>query len=185
MFLLADSLSLFRIFFTIPVVIYGWNESWKPALLFLALAWLTDVLDGLSARSFGSLRDHLPNLDSDGIADSILAFGSALVPVIYFIRHDGWLGPVTISLLALYALTLVFGVLMATAMGNLDSTRTKKLIRLNMPLFHGLVQVVGVSAWFAYMAYNLRGLSITLIIALVAIAVQRQKISLWFAGRLV
>ncbi|MFS8119351.1 MAG: CDP-alcohol phosphatidyltransferase family protein [Microcoleus sp.] len=182
--MLADTLSLFRILLTVPVVYYGWNEYWRTALLFLVLAWSTDVLDGLCARNFGSLRDHLPGLDSDGIADSILAFGSAAIPVIYYIHHDGWFNPVTVALLVLYALTLVFGVLMATAMGDLDATRTKKLIKLNMPIFHGLVQVIGVSAWFAYMAYNLRGLSMTLIVALVAIAIQRRKINLWFVGRL-
>lgn len=176
----ADVLSLLRVVLTVPVVAYGLAGNWKVAFIVLILAWATDPIDGLLARRYGSLQDEHPNFDSDGIADTVLAFGSSAVPVIYaWLNLSTW---IALILTGIYTLTVVSGVLMTTVMNTDSSVFVRMVIRINMILFHGLIQIVAVIAWFGFMAFGWGAVADVLVGAAVLGYLQLTKINLWFKG---
>ena len=178
---LADWLSVDRVLLTGLLLIVSYNQVWTTAVAVFGLAWFTDLLDGWVARRYGSLRDDHPNLDMDGICDSLLAFGSSLVVVIY-----AWLNysPVAYgSLTGLWILTLVSGVTMASMMKRPLTVRLRWLIAVNMIVMHGAIQIFGTGAWFAYMAFGWPGVVATLVVALPVAWLQRRKMQLWLAGK--
>ena len=178
---LADWLSIDRVLLTGLLLVVSYNQVWTTAVVVFGLAWFTDLLDGWVARRYGSLRDDHPNLDMDGICDSILAFGSSLVVVVYAWFHYNpaihWL------LIGLWVLTLVSGATMAAAMNRPLTARLQWLIAINMIVFHGIVQILGTAAWFAYMAFGTSGVVATLVVALPVAWLQRRKMRLWLAGK--
>lgn len=176
----ADVLSLLRVILTVPVVVYGLMGDWKVAFIVLILAWATDPLDGLLAHRYGSLQDKYPDFDSDGIADTVLAFGSSAVPVVYAWRSlSTW---TALILTGIYTLTVVSGVLMTTAMNKESSVFVRMVIRINMILFHGLIQIVAVIAWFGFMAFGWEAVADVLVGAAVLGRLELTKIKLWFKG---
>lgn len=178
--LIPDALSFLRVLSTWPVMYYGLHERWGLAFLFLALGWGTDLLDGMAAKRFGSLSGA-NGLDADGIADTALAFGSTLVPVIYY-WHTPGLG---VSLGVLYALTAVSGSVMAFwAMSRANhDILARKVIAVNMIVFHGGIQIVVAMLWFADMA-GTAWFAITVIGLGAVISSQISKIVGWLEGRL-
>lgn len=178
---MADIVSLFRIFAVLPVLYFSYAGEWRLALVFLVLGWGSDLMDGYYARKFGSLRDSHPDFDADGIADSVLAFVSTLVPVIYITTYEGvaW-GSL---LIGLWVMTLISGIAMVRIMSKPTTTKFRLLIAGNMVGMHGLVQIVGTLCWFAFMAFGIVGVA-AMIIAMIPVGFkQRHKMSLWFVGR--
>jgi phosphatidylglycerophosphate synthase len=182
---LADALSLLRALCAPVVIAFSATGMWKMAFLMLAIGWATDLFDGLAARKYGSLRTTHPNLDTDGLADSALAFGSSLVPVGYAIHHTGWLSALSISLMAAFVATVALGIWMVMVMNGPRTPLTRKVIAINMIIMHGLVQIAAVTLWFAYMAFGYELVFGLTVDVLVACAIyQLPKMRLWWSGRL-
>jgi phosphatidylglycerophosphate synthase len=178
---MADVVSLFRILTVLPVLYFSFADEWRLALAFLVLGWGSDLADGYYARKFGSLRDAHPDFDADGIADSILAFATSFVPVIYVIDHES--GAWASLLIWLWIMTVISGVAMVRVMGKPITTKTRLLVAGNMVVMHGLVQIVGTLCWFAFMAFGIVGVA-AVIIAMIPVGFkQRRKMSLWLVGR--
>lgn len=176
--LIADSLSLFRIILTIPTVIAMTNHNFVLAFWLWMLAWATDLADGMFARNYGSLSEER-GLDADGIADSVLAFTvGAAVPFV----TDGLVRVVaTVLLLA----ALGSAGLMVSRMSR-RSPATRRIIAVNMVVFHGLYQVVGLSMWLGYVAYGWWMVAVlALVFFVTAGMLQRDKIDAWLDGRFV
>jgi phosphatidylglycerophosphate synthase len=175
----GDVLSLLRALLVVPVIAFSAAGNWTAAVLVLALAWATDLVDGPAAKKWGGLRDRHPDFDADGIADTVLAFGSTLVPLVYaYANYDM---TVVIGLTALYALAAVVGTRMALVM---NKPGHRWLIAFNMIVLHSAVQIGGGLVWFAYMA-NRNPVDAWLvggIFAIIAI-LQSKKIALWWNGR--
>jgi phosphatidylglycerophosphate synthase len=192
MLYVADALSLLRIILTPFVVFFGLTGRWEAAFVCLITAWFTDLCDGKMARNFGSLRDKYPSFDADGIADSVLAFVSSAVPVIYYGTHVGWCSGPTVALIILYILTIVSGVWMITVIGAKLKTLPKKwvarintrIVAVNMIVMHGIVQIGATIGWFAYMAGGDKIAVYAGSVLLLAAYGQDHKIRLWRAGRL-
>ncbi|HEU4715605.1 MAG TPA: CDP-alcohol phosphatidyltransferase family protein, partial [Candidatus Saccharimonadales bacterium] len=72
----GDALSILRALAVVPFALALMAEAWTPAFLILGLAWATDLVDGVAVRKWGGLSDRYPNLDLDGINDTILQIGS-------------------------------------------------------------------------------------------------------------
>ena len=179
---MADQLSILRVLLTVLVIGFSIFGLWVYAAMYLAMAWVTDLLDGHFAREYGSWRDNHPDLDMDGLADSALAFGSSLVIVGYawfsYSQEMFWL------LAGLYILTVISGGAMASVMNRPNKKRWMVyLIAVNMIVFHGVVQIFGTGAWFAYMAFGWPGVIATLVVALPVVWLQRHKMQLWLAGK--
>lgn len=180
----ADALSLLRGLLAIPLIMLGLTGNWKLAFILLLLAWATDPLDGMLARKYGSYQTRHPTIDfdADGIADSILAFLSSSVPVIY-----AWFNlpkVVAITLSVVYLLTYIAGTAMVIVMNNTSSRFVRSVIRINMIVFHGLLQIVATIAWFGFMAFGMPAVIAVLVGSIVLGYTQRRKIELWFRGRI-
>jgi phosphatidylglycerophosphate synthase len=183
---IADTLSLLRVLATLFVICFALAGMWTTAFVFLIFGWGTDLLDGLAARRYGSLRDSHPNFDADGLADSALAFGASLVPVGYAIHRTGWLSAPSITLMTAFVATVVSGVWMVSVMGKPASRLKKAVVAVNMIAMHGAVQIVAVVIWFAFMAYGIGPVLGIVIGSLVAVvpATQERKLKMWWTGRL-
>lgn len=180
----ADGLSIIRVLSVVPILIFAAYGQWTAAFVALVVGWGTDPLDGIAARRWGSLKSRHPNLDMDGITDIVIAFSASFVPVAYFALHDG-LSVRSVTLGALYLLTVVSGTAMTMVMNKPMSVATRRLISFNMLFMHGLVQIVAVFMWFAYMAEGLAFSMITGgLICFFAAMFQRKKLRLWRQGRL-
>lgn len=171
---IADSLSLLRILLT-PLVIWAIVDgSYALAFWLWALAWLTDLLDGAAASRYGSISADR-GIDSDGIADSVLAFfvGGAAVFVL-----DGAAKVVAITL-------LVLSIVMAGAMVlKMNKPGSRAIIAVNMIIFHGLYQVVGLSMWLGYTAYGWWMVWLLVLAFLVLAGMsQRHKVEAWYRGK--
>jgi phosphatidylglycerophosphate synthase len=175
----GDALSLLRALLVVPVIVFSMFGNWQAAVLILAAAWATDLVDGPAAKKWGGLRDSHPDFDVDGICDTVLAFGSTLVPLVYaYVKYDM---TAVIGLTALYALAAVVGTRMALVM---NKPGHRWLIAFNMIVLHSAVQIGGGLVWFAYMA-NRNPVDAWLaggIMAGIAI-LQNEKIVLWWNGR--
>ena len=68
----GDALSILRALAVIPFNFTLVAEAWTSAFLILGFAWATDLLDGVAVRKWGGLSDRYPNLDLDGISDTVL-----------------------------------------------------------------------------------------------------------------
>jgi phosphatidylglycerophosphate synthase len=179
---LADALSLLRILLTPFVILFALVGEWHLAFALLVIAWTTDLFDGFAARRFGSRRDAHPKFDADGLADTVLAFGAASVPLVYLFIHGSVLAYHVVSIL--YALTVISGVIMALVMDKPATPAVRWSIGINMVIFHGLVQIGAVTTWFAYMAGG-SSLTTATVYSMAIIAVlQRHKIGRWFSGAL-
>jgi phosphatidylglycerophosphate synthase len=176
---LGDGLSLLRALAIIPIIAFAAYGNWTAAFLILAFAWATDLVDGIAAKKWGGLRDSHPEFDADGIADSVLAFGSTLVPLVYAYANYNF--TVVVGLTALYALTVIVGTRMALIM---NKPGHRWLIAFNMIGLHSVVQIGGALVWFSYMV-NRNPVDAYLAVALlVGIAIfQSSKIALWWNGR--
>lgn len=178
---MADMVSLFRILCVAPLLYFAFTSEWKLAFATIIIAWASDLLDGVMARRFGSLRNSNPDFDADGIADSVLAFSSSVVPVIYIIHANGWgLGGI---LAGLWLLTVISGVAMISVMGKPITQETRLLVAGNMLIMHGIVQIAGTLAWFGYMAFDVIGVLAVGITMLPVAYAQRHKMALWTAGK--
>lgn len=188
---IADGLSLLRAsVFMVLVLLFSWNAAWGLAFTALAIGWLTDVVDGLAARKWGSLRMIKPKWDSDGLADTSLAFTSSLVPVIYYWDGMFTVNPVyffpAIVLTAAWIASIYFGIRMVIAMGqdpDFKQKATKRLVMINMIFFHGLFQIGFVVVWMAAMAAGWLVVPTLLVLVIVGLK-QQHKMQLWKAGRL-
>lgn len=179
----ADLLSFLRFLAIIPLIAAALVDNWAAAFWVLAIAWMTDLFDGRVAGTFGSLRERHPNLDADGIADSVLAFGSSAIAAIYIVTHSGWL--ISTMVIVLYVLTAVSGLWMVMIMNKPASSVNRRIIAFNMIVMHGIVQIAATLAWFTYMAFGanqMLGIVVGLLIVLPF--TQRRKISLWLNGQL-
>lgn len=176
---LADALSFLRAAAVVPVIVFSIMDNWHLAFLILITAWATDLVDGIAAKKYGSFSaDH--KIDADGIADSVLAFGSTVVPVVYAYEHNLFFGAL---LTVLYAATAYFGTRMALGMNKEITPQRRWLVAGNMIVLHAIVQIGATLVWFDYMASGteaaLRFIGLLLIVA----ALQRRKIRLWWMGR--
>lgn len=178
---MADVVSLFRILIVLPVLYFSYTEEWRLALALLVFGWGSDLMDGYYARKFGSLRDSHPGFDADGIADSVLAFATSFVPVIYVIDRES--GAWASLLIWLWAMTLISGVAMVRVIGKPVTSKTRLLVAGNMLIMHGLIQIVGTLCWFAYMAFGIVGVAAVIIVMIPVGFRQRHKMSLWLAGQ--
>lgn len=177
---LSDLLSLLRFLGIAPVIIFSLEGRWTAATLMLLLAWATDLLDGAAAHRFGSLRDRWPDLDSDGIADSVLAFGSSAIPVIYYYAHGEYF--IAIVLTVVYIVTVAYGIAMVRVMNDEPTPTTRMIVRVNMIVMHSFVQIAGTLCWFAYMAVGEVGACLVFIGMLVVALLQSSKLELWMKG---
>lgn len=181
---LADLLSLLRALALVPVIVFSIAGNWPIAFLFLLMGWATDLVDGIVSKhyeeEFGSFSRER-GIDADGIADSVLAFGSSAVPVIYaYHTHHVFVG---ILLSVLYAATVYFGTRMALSMNKQLTPKRRWLVAGNMIMLHAVAQIGATLVWFCLMATNPE-LAVCFIgvMALVA-ALQYHKIRLWWIGR--
>lgn len=190
---------------------------WVWAFVWLAFGWLTDPLDGWVARRWGSptfawkkweraggdrqsfvewyrignkiwdFSFRISANDPDGTADTILAFGSSLVPIVYIwaTAPNAWVLAVAMILAVLYLASIVMGIVMMILIGrDSENRRTKSVVWINMAVFHGLLQIGLTPMWFAYMAAGWWLVVPMLIILAVVGWLQRGKIALWRSGRL-
>ena len=176
---LADTLSLSRIPVGAVVALLAYYSEWKAAALILTLAWMIDTFDGAVARRFGSFRRRHQGseFDADGIGDFALEISSSAVVAVYLWQHChyGWVA------LGVWVLSLISAGLMGLLMNK--ATRTAQhVIRINMIVFHGLLNIGFTLCWFIYMAF---GLIPTCIVAgiLVIGAALHPKPRLWLKGR--
>ncbi len=171
---IADLLSLFRILTVLPILIFASQNNWIAAFAWLIIGWATDLLDGLSARRFGSESDRR-GIDADGIADSMLAFASSLVPGVYALGHG--YQAIGYGLMILWVLSIVSGVMMVFGKGG------GRMIAFNMIFFHAILQIGATIAWFAYMAYGMVGITAITVALSFVLFTQLHKIRAWIAGR--
>lgn len=192
---------------------------WGWAFGALAYGWLTDTVDGWAARKWGSptqaWAEHIKNggsrkgflaetwttsrlinlsfrmsmYDPDGAADTILAFTSSLVPVVYmvFTTQNKWAMMLVTLLVLAYIFSILSGLLMMKFLGKdpeFKNLGTRGWVGFNMLVFHGAFQIGFTLLWFAYMAGGW-GLTI-LVAAVLAFVASRQgdKMRLWLSGRL-
>jgi phosphatidylglycerophosphate synthase len=176
---LADALSLLRALAIVPLVVLSAMGDWHNAFLVLAVAWATDLVDGFVARRYGTV--FKPEFDIDGKADSVLAFGSTLVPVVY--AYNNYSMTVVVGLTVLYALTVIVGIAMVSVMNKPLTPTNRWLIAGNMIVLHSVVQIGATLVWFDYMASGAE-MAIRFTFALVLIAaVNYRKIRLWWNGQ--
>lgn len=178
--LIADVLSFLRALSIWPILVFSLHGQWGWAFLFLILGWGTDLLDGWAYRRWGSFSNG--RVDADGLADSVIAFGASLVPAAYIAGHDATLEPI---LLIGYVASVCCGILMLLAMRYPDTDPlARKVIAFNMLVFHGALQIVATTLWFAYMAAGWWLCGVTMAILGIVINRQAPKISGWLKGRL-
>ncbi len=192
---------------------------WWFAFAWVAFGWLTDTVDGWAARRWKSptylwkkhveaggdrqsfmkkyqngnrIRDFsvwFSTQDPDGAADTILAFITSLVPVVYILvtTHNKWAMMLVTILVLIYLASIAMGLLMVKAVGQDPESRsqdTQLLVYGNMMLFHGLFQIGFTIMWFAFMAGGWT-LAIPTLLVLVFVAWKQQpKMRLWQEGRL-
>jgi phosphatidylglycerophosphate synthase len=177
---LADALSLLRACAIAPIAVYAWMGNWHVAFLIFVAAWLTDLVDGILARRYGTLLSA--EFDIDGKADAILGFGSTAIVLIYAWSHYNTVVAVALSIL--YALTVVFGLWMVTIMNKPLTPARRWVTASNMIFFHSVVQIGATLVWFDYMASG-KDAALRLIGGLAIIAgFNFRKITLWWSGRL-
>lgn len=184
---IADILSVIRSALAILLVWYAYSNSWNPhwSVVFIGwvVAWLTDSLDGPLAQRFGSLRDRWPNLDNDGIADTLLALAGTMVVTGYAYGH--WSDLAAIGILYIYLMSWLAAVIMvALVLSAPNSEFTSVFIAGNMLLGHAVIQIGFTSLWMAYMVAGIGGVIATLAALLIVAMAQRRKIALWRAGKL-
>lgn len=179
---LADSLSLLRAFSIIPLFVFSLNGEWRAATLVLILAWATDLFDGVAARAYGSLRGRKPSFDADGLADSILAFVASGVPVVYYFAQGQRL--IGSMLAVVYIMTAISALVMIFIMNEPATPKNRAIIRTNMVLMHGVIQIAATLCWFAYMAAGREGVSVMIAAVMIIGLLQRPKITLWMKGEL-
>lgn len=151
------------------------------ALITLAVGWSTDLLDGIAAKKFGSLRDRKPHVDIDGWPDIPLAFGASLVPVIYAYQHYSFTAVVFLT--AIYTLSIIVGCTMVGVMGKPDSPFRQKVIAFNMIGFHGVYQITLTFMWFAYQVAGDTLAALALVVMCLVGLSQEKKIGAWAEGR--
>jgi len=175
----ADALSFLRAAAVVPVIVYSIMGNWHIAFLILLAGWITDLLDGIAARRYGTVLS--PEFDIDGKADSILAFGSAAVPLVY--AYANYSMGVVVGLTILYALTVIVGIWMVSVMNKPLTPSNRWVIAGNMIVLHSVVQIAAVLVWFDYMASG-RDMALRLSIVLLGVGLfQNRKIRLWWNGR--
>jgi hypothetical protein len=185
---LGDALSLLRALAVLPFVYFAWTEAWTAASLTLALGWATDLVDGYAAKKWGGLCDRYPNFDSDGIADTFLAIGSTVMVEIYMLRHfglDSWQS-VTVGSLVLACILggLVMVLFLAKAGETPVTTAHRVIVGTNMIVGHALLQIGATMVWLAYLSEG-TDQAVAMTITLLCVAgLQREKIALWYGGRL-
>jgi phosphatidylglycerophosphate synthase len=181
---LADLLSLLRIILTSVVVFLGLTDRWEAAFSCLVIAWITDLLDGMAARKFGSLsHDH--ELDADGAADSVLAYLSAAMPVVYYGMHTGWHSWLFIVLACLYASTLISTVWMLCIMNIEHKTPLQvHVLAFQMIVVHAVLQIGATIVWFAYKAHGIGFAGFVGAALVIVLISQKRKLLLWWNGRL-
>jgi phosphatidylglycerophosphate synthase len=178
---IGDALSLLRALMTVPVIALSATSHWTAAFVCLGLGWATDLVDGACAKQWGGLRNSRPDFDIDGICDSVLAFGSTAVPLIYAYANYGTTA--VINLTGLYAMTVVFGLSMVKVMNTPPTAGRRALIAFNMIVSHSIVQIGGGIMWFAYMAAGQFAVWLVAAILAMTAVFQKRKIGLWWAGR--
>lgn len=177
---LADALSFLRAVATVPLVVFSIIGDWHAAFLILIAAWATDLIDGVIAKKYGSFcTDH--KIDADGIADSVLAFGSTAVPLLYAWHHNLVAG-VLVSIL--YVATMAFGLWMVLVMDKPLTPRHRWVIAGNMIVMHSIVQIGATLLWFDYMASGATMALRLSFLLLLVVALENRKIRLWWSGRL-
>jgi phosphatidylglycerophosphate synthase len=176
---LADTLSLLRAVAIVPVVVFSVMGDWHTAFLIFAAAWATDLVDGYVARKYGTVLPAA--FDADGKADTVLAFGSTAIVLVYAWLHYDPI--VAVGLSVLYAMTVGFGTWMALIMNKPLTPGRRWLIAGNMIVLHSIVQIGATLVWFDYMASGpIMALRFTAALALIAV-VQNRKIRLWWNGQ--
>lgn len=176
---LADLLSLLRAVAIVPVVVFAIMGDWHTAFLILLAGWVTDLFDGVAARKYGTILS--PEFDADGKADSILAFGSTLVPLVY--AYENYSMTVVVVFTVLYALTLLIGGWMVLIMNKPLTTVNRWVIAGNMIVLHSTVQIGATLVWFDYMASGAdAAMRLTGALAIIA-AIENRKIRLWWNGQ--
>ncbi|MEN2998949.1 MAG: CDP-alcohol phosphatidyltransferase family protein [Brevinematia bacterium] len=77
-FTTANIISLVRILLTIPIVVLLWagGKYYVPALILVIVAYISDVIDGIVARTFGQVSEWGKVLDPLG--DKILSTALAI-----------------------------------------------------------------------------------------------------------
>jgi|GEM_PF-3194264 len=174
----GDALSLLRALAVLPVIVCSITGHWTAAFVALGIGWATDLVDGAIAKKWGGLRDSHPDFDVDGICDTVLAFGSTFVPVVYaYIHYDM---TAVIGLTVLYALTMLVGGRMASVM---NEPGHRWLIAGNMIVLHAIVQIGGGLVWFAYMSAGALAAWLTIALLTMIAFFQKRKIGLWWQGR--
>lgn len=179
LFWAADGLSFIRALLGIWLFVAIYQQQWDLAFALWGVGWATDLLDGLMARRFGSLRQRYPGWDSDGLADTVLAFAGTFGFVVYAFRADA---PWKIWAVAVAAFLVIAGVAMLPLMGG-GSQLARQVVCWNMLLCHAGLQIGGISLWLAYMAGGWPSVGLTSLILLVALFIQRHKMGLWWKGR--
>jgi phosphatidylglycerophosphate synthase len=177
---LADALSLLRAGAIVPITVFSVMGDWHTAFLIFVAAWFTDLVDGLVARRYGTVFSA--EFDIDGKADSILAFGSTAIVLVYAWRN--YSTDVATSLTILYALTTIFGLWMVAIMDKPLTPARRWVTAGNMIFFHSVVQIGATLVWFDYMASG-KDAALRLAGTLVFVAaINYRKIMLWWSGRL-
>ena len=150
---LPNLITLSRLFMTIPVVWFLYRGDYWPALVLLAIAGMTDALDGYLVRRYGWATDLGAWLDP--AADKILMLGiylavtlSGLLPIwllVLVVGRDAWLslgslayrrwvGPLQVEPLmiskinTLFQILLVLGAILKVGILDLDPVWVHLLI---------------------------------------------------------
>lgn len=177
---LADLLSFLRMLAALFIVACAQQGYWDVAFGILVFGWSTDAVDGIVARRFGSLRDRYPNLDIDRLADLVLGFTASLVATVYIAQHSH--GFVTIILPSLYYVSIIIQFVAATARRLWPFTNpTRRLVAVNMLVFHGLLQIGATCVWFASMVGRPWMYATAAVLYLVAL-VHHETLTAWWDG---
>jgi cardiolipin synthase (CMP-forming) len=150
---LPNLITLSRLFLTIPVVWFLYRGDYWPALILLAVAGLTDALDGYLVRRYGWATELGAWLDP--AADKILMLGiylavtlSGLLPIwllVLVVGRDAWLslgslayrrwvGPLQVEPLMIskintfFQILLVLGAILKVGILDLDPVWVQLLI---------------------------------------------------------
>jgi len=167
---LADLLSLSRVVAVIPLFCLSWFGQWRTAFIVLAIAWLTDMLDGKAARRWGSLGVRL-YFHLDRFGDGVLQVG--VLATLVLTKHP-YQRPFAACMLAMSVAILTYVVSSMRRYGS-------------VPTF-GRFVYVQVWIWapvvlYAYLAFGGAGLMLVAGLCLAAGALYRDKVKENFVPR--
>lgn len=184
----GDALSILRALAVIPFNFTLVAEAWTSAFLILGFAWATDLLDGVAVRKWGGLSDRYPNLDLDGISDTVLQIGSTAGIAYYTGSQCGFESwqflavGITATACAMWGGIMM---LLITLKGETPVTRAHRLVVGSyMIVGRGVLQIGVPLVWLAYTTEGLDQVIAMVIVLLCIAGLQYQKVLLWWNGRL-